>query len=160
LTLDDSENEQRYKNAQNTLKTLLKLNAIPVINENDTVATEEIRFGDNDRLAARVAEMVDADTLILLSDIDGLYTANPQLDSTAVLIPEVNKLTPRIIAMGGDSTTEFGTGGMATKLMAAKIAMASGCKMVITAGKHLHPLARIDKIHQKTWFIPEICQND
>jgi glutamate 5-kinase len=99
--------------------------------------------------------MVKADTLVLLSDIDGLYTANPQLDDTATLIPEVRALTPDIMAMGGDSATEYGTGGMITKLAAAKIAMDAGCRMVIAAGKHLHPLSRIDK-HDKTWFIPEL----
>jgi len=155
LTLDDSENRRRYLNAKNTLEMLLKLRAIPVINENDTVATAEIRFGDNDRLAARVAQMVSADTLILLSDIDGLYTANPRLVKDARLIKEVKKLTPEILAMAGDSSTEYGSGGMVTKLAAAKIAMASGCRMVIATGKHLSPLIRIDEKQENTWFIPE-----
>jgi glutamate 5-kinase len=155
LTLDDSENRKRYLNAKNTLETLLNLRAIPVINENDTVATAEIRYGDNDRLAARVAQMVSADTLILLSDIDGLYTANPRLDPSATLIPEVTQLTPDILSMAGDSATEFGTGGMITKLSAAKIALASGCRMVIAPGKHLNPIARIDKTNNCTWFIPD-----
>lgn len=155
LTLDDSENRRRYLNAKNTLETLLNFRAIPVINENDTVATTEIRFGDNDRLAARVAQMVSADTLVLLSDIDGLYTADPQIDAKAKLIPEVTMLTPQILAMAGDSRTEYGSGGMVTKLAAAKIALASGCRMVIVAGKHTNPLQRIDQISEKTWFIPE-----
>lgn len=155
LTLNDSENRQRYLNAKNTLETLLNLNAIPVINENDTVATAEIRFGDNDRLAARVAQMVSADTLVLLSDIDGLYTENPKLNPKAELIPVVKKLTPDILAMGGDSATDYGSGGMKTKLAAAKIALTSGCKMVIAAGKHFHPLSRIDQVEDKTWFLPE-----
>ncbi len=155
LTLDDSENRRRYLNAKNTLETLLNLRAIPVINENDSVATAEIRYGDNDRLAARVAQMVSADTLVLLSDINGLYTANPQIDPNAKLIPEVTKLTPEIFAMAGDSATEYGSGGMVTKLAAAKIALASGCKMVIAAGKHLNPLKRIDEIKENTWFIPD-----
>ncbi len=154
LTLDDSENRKRYLNAKNTLDTLLKLRVIPVINENDTIATAEIRFGDNDRLAARVAQMVSADTLVLLSDIEGLYTANPRLDSKATLIPEVTQLTPEILAMAGDSATQFGSGGMITKLAAAKIALASGCRMVIAAGKHLSPLTQIDEVGNNTWFIP------
>lgn len=155
LTLDDSEDRKRYLNAKNTLETLLNFRAIPVINENDTVATAEIRYGDNDRLAARVAQMVSADTLVLLSDIDGLYTANPQLDSTAKLIPLVTQLTSDILSMAGDSASAFGSGGMITKLKAAKIAMTSGCKMVIGAGKHLNPLTRIDQVEDKTWFIPD-----
>lgn len=156
LTLDDSENRRRYLNAKNTLETLLHFRAIPVINENDTVATAEIRFGDNDRLAARVAQMISADTLVLLSDIDGLYTADPHHDPNAKLIPEVTSLTAEILGMAGDSVTEYGSGGMVTKLAAAKIALTSGCRMVITAGKHLHPLDRIDQTEHKTWFIPEI----
>jgi glutamate 5-kinase len=155
LTLDDSENRRRYLNAKNTLETLLNSRAIPVINENDTIATAEIRFGDNDRLAARVAQMVSADTLVLLSDIEGLYTDNPQIDVNAKLIPEVRVLTPEIFAMAGDSATEYGSGGMITKLLAAKIALASGCRMVIAAGKHLNPLSRIDQVRENTWFIPE-----
>lgn len=154
LTIDDSENRKRYLNAKNTLEALLNLRAIPVINENDTVATPKTRFGDNDRLAARVAQMVSADCLVLLSDVDGLYSANPSLDAHAQLIPEVKELTADILAMGGDTSTEFGSGGMATKLAAAKIALASGCKMVIAAGQPLHPLTRIDQTTQRTWFIP------
>jgi glutamate 5-kinase len=156
LTLDDSENRKRYLNAKNTLETLLNLRAIPVINENDSVATAEIRYGDNDRLAARVAQMVSADTLVLLSDVDGLYTANPVLDPKASLIPEVTQLTPEIMQMAGSSVSRFGSGGMITKLSAAKIALASGCRMVIAAGKHLHPLKRIDEVKEKTWFIPTL----
>lgn len=156
LTLDDSENRRRYLNAKNTLETLLKMRAIPVINENDTIATAEIRFGDNDRLAARVAQMMSADTLVLLSDIDGLYTANPHTDATATLIKEVKTLTPEILKMAGGAATQFGSGGMITKLKAAKIALTSGCRMVIASGKHMKPLTRIDENHDNTWFIPEI----
>lgn len=156
LTIDDSENRRRYLNAKNTLETLLNLRTIPVINENDTVATAEIRYGDNDRLAARVAQMVTADTLVLLSDINGLYTANPQLDPNAKLIPEVTQLSPEILAMAGDSITQYGSGGMITKLAAAKIALASGCRMVIAAGKPLHPLKQIDALGNNTWFIPAL----
>lgn len=156
LTLDDSENRKRYLNAKNTLETLMGLEVIPVINENDTVATTEIRYGDNDRLAARVAQMVSADTLVLLSDIEGLYTADPHFDPDAMLIPIVTTLTPEILAMAGNSATQYGSGGMITKLAAARIALASGCKMVIAAGKYLHPLKKIDHTENKTWFIPEI----
>lgn len=154
LTLDDSENRRRYLNAKNTLLTLLKSRVIPVINENDTVATSEIRYGDNDRLAARVAQMVSADTLALLSDIDGLYTSDPRKNPNATLIPEVTEMTPDILAMAGEPSSQYGSGGMVTKLAAAKIAMAFGCKMVIAPGKHLNPLSRIDSSHEKTWFIP------
>lgn len=156
LTLDDSENRRRYLNAKNTLEALLKFGVIPIINENDTVATAEIRYGDNDRLAARVAQMVGADALVLLSDIDGLYTSDPNRNSEATLIPEVHELTENILSMADLSASEYGSGGMITKLYAAKIAMASGCKMVITAGKHFNPLKRVDATDLKTWFIPNI----
>ncbi|MBA3660387.1 MAG: glutamate 5-kinase [Gammaproteobacteria bacterium] len=155
LTLDDSENRRRYLNAKNTLEKLLSLNVIPIINENDTVATAEIRYGDNDRLAARVAQMVGADTLVLLSDIDGFYNADPKLHPAAQLIPVVQQLTPDIIKLAGDSITEVGSGGMITKLLAAKISMACGCKMVISNGKAFHPLQNIDLQDKKTWFIPD-----
>ncbi len=155
LTLDDSENRRRYLNAKNTLENLLASKVIPIINENDTVATAELRFGDNDRLAARVAQMVSADTLVLLSDIDGLYTADPRQNPQAQFIPEVNELTPEILAMAGASGSLYGSGGMVTKLAAAKIALASGCKMVITLGKHQNPIARIDSDRHNTWFIPQ-----
>jgi glutamate 5-kinase len=156
LTLEDSENRKRYLNAKMTLETLLKLRVIPIINENDTIATAEIRFGDNDRLAARVAQMVDADTLVLLSDINGLYTSDPNVDAYAEFIPVVKKLTPDIMAMAGQAQSQYGSGGMVTKLAAAKIALNSGCKMVIAAGKHLYPLHRIDELDDHTWFIPDI----
>ena len=155
LTLDDSENRQRYLNAKNTLENLLASRIIPIINENDTVATAEIRFGDNDRLAARVAQMVSADVLVLLSDIDGLYTADPRQDPYAQFIPEVKELTPEILAMAGNSGSIYGSGGMITKLAAAKIVLASGCKMVIALGKHQHPIAQIDGVGRNTWFIPQ-----
>ena len=155
LTLDDSENRRRYLNARNTLKTLLNLRIIPIINENDSVATTEICYGDNDRLAARVAQMINADTLVLLSDIEGLYSADPRLYPDAQFIHEVKELTADILAMAGESATEYGSGGMITKLMAAKIALASGCRMVIAAGKHFHPLKQIDGTEKNTWFIPK-----
>jgi glutamate 5-kinase len=156
LTLEDSENRKRYLNAKNTLETLLSLRVLPIINENDTVATTEICYGDNDRLAARVAQMVSANTLMLLSDIDGLYTADPRLNKDAEFIPEVRELTPALLAMAGDSLTEHGSGGMVTKLAAAKIALGSGTKMVICEGNHLHPLKRIDLGARCTWFVSSL----
>lgn len=155
LTLDDSENRRRYINAKNTLETLLKSNIIPIINENDTVTTAEIRFGDNDRLAARVAQMIAADRLILLSDIDGLYTCDPQKHKTAQLVPIVTELSPEIKSMASKSYSQYGTGGMITKLSAAKIAMDSGCCMAITNGKDLHALTKIDQGKSCTWFLPK-----
>jgi len=156
LTLDDSEERRRYLNARQTMATLLGLRAVPVINENDTVATDEIRFGDNDRLGARVAEMISADTLVLLSDIDGLYTGDPRSDASAVLIPEVREITPAIEAMGGQAASELSNGGMATKLMAARIAMAAGCRMAIADGRAVGALAALAGGSARcTWFLPE-----
>jgi len=155
LTLDDSENRRRYINARNTLEALLRLAAVPLINENDTVATDEIRFGDNDRLAARVAAMISADTLVLLSDIDGLYTADPRRDAAAAIIPEITEITPGIEAMAGEALPGGDTkGGMITKLSAAKVCLANGCKMVITDGRDLHPLKRLEDGAKATWFMP------
>src|SRR5579859_760759 len=131
LTLEDSERRRRYLNARATLESLLGLGALPVINENDTVATAEIRYGDNDRLAARVAQMVSADCLVLLSDVDGLYSADPAVDPAAQLIREVREITPQIEAMAGRSLSGLGSGGMAAKIAAARIAVAAGCHMCI-----------------------------
>lgn len=156
LTLDDSENRKRYINARNTIETLLDLNVVPIINENDTVATSEIRYGDNDRLSARVAQMTGADALVLLSDIDGLYTADPRQDKTATLIPQVEQISAEILAMAGDSGTQFGSGGMKTKLAAANIVMASGCRMVICNGRALHPISQLESGAACTWFIPAL----
>jgi glutamate 5-kinase len=156
LTLDDTENRRRYLNARNTLETLLELGVVPVINENDTVATQEIRYGDNDRLGARVAEMTSADCLVLLSDVDGLYDGDPTRNPDAKFIPEVREITPEIEALAGASGTEFGSGGMVTKLVAARIAMTAGCATVIASGRTLKPLAAIEKKNARcTWFIPE-----
>lgn len=155
LTLEDSEERRRYLNARATLKTLLSLGAIPVINENDTVATSEIRYGDNDRLAARVAQMAGADCLVLLSDVDGLYSADPNKDPGAQLLPRITRITPEIEALAGASTSGLGRGGMVTKLLAAKIAIAAGCHMCIAAGHHPHPLRRIEKEGRGSWFVPE-----
>jgi glutamate 5-kinase len=152
VTLTDTEERRRYLNARATLTTLLRRGAIPVINENDTVATTEIRYGDNDRLAARVASMMSADCLVLLSDIDGLYTAPPGR-AGAAFVPEVTEITPEIEAMAGRSGSAIGSGGMVTKLEAAKIALAAGCHMVIAAGHGLHPLRRIEQGERCSWFL-------
>lgn len=152
LTLEDSENRRRYLNARNTLETLLKLGAIPLINENDTVATDEIRFGDNDRLGARVAAMVSADLLVLLSDIDGLYNADPTSNATAERIDRVDEITPEIEAMAGAAGSTDSSGGMVTKLAAAKQSMAAGCTMVITKGGVLSPLKALEDGAPCTWF--------
>lgn len=154
LTLGDTEERRRYLNARATIGTLLKMKAIPVINENDTVATTEIRYGDNDRLAARVATMMGADLLILLSDIDGLYTAPPHLDPDAEFLPVVDKITPAIEAMAGAAASEISRGGMKTKLDAGKIATAAGTAMIITSGARMHPLAAIDKGERASLFKP------
>ena len=143
LTLNDTENRRRWLNARSTLDTLLGLGAVPIINENDTVATDEIRYGDNDRLAARTAQMIGADLLILLSDIDGLYTADPRANTSAKHISVVTDMTDDIIAMGGapNAAAGVGTGGMATKLAAAQIATQAGCDMVICDGRAVGALA-------------------
>jgi len=154
LTLEDSERRRRYLNARATLESLLELGALPVINENDTVATAEIRYGDNDRLAARVAQMTGADCLVLLSDVAGLYSADPNRDPTARFIHEVRQLTPEIEAMAGRSGSQLGSGGMAAKIAAARIALAAGCHMCIAAGAPRHPLRRIEEGAECTWFIP------
>jgi len=154
VTLDDTENRRRYINARNTLETLLRLRAVPVINENDSVATAEIRFGDNDRLAARVTQMVSADTCVLLSDIDGLYTADPRAHPDATLVTEVREITPEIESMAGVAVSGFGSGGMVTKIMAAKICMGAGCRMAIAPGKTMHPLRALENDGRSTWFLP------
>ncbi|MBK1869034.1 glutamate 5-kinase [Aestuariivirga sp. YIM B02566] len=152
VTLNDTEERRRYLNARSTLSTLLARGAVPVINENDTVATSEIRYGDNDRLAARVASMMSADCLVLLSDIDGLYTAPPGTPG-AQLIPEVSEITPEIEAMAGKPVSGLGSGGMITKIEAGKIALAAGCNMVIASGHALHPFQRIETGETCTWFL-------
>lgn len=154
LTLGDTEDRRRYLNARATLTTLLGLGCVPVINENDTVATAEIRFGDNDRLAARVAEMLEADQLILLSDIDGLYTADPRRVPEAAHIPLVGAITPEIEAMGGEALPGFSSGGMRTKLVAARIATQAGVAMAIALGHTPHPLAALAAGARCTWFLP------
>ncbi len=156
LTLGDTEERRRHLNARNTLTTLLRLNAVPVINENDTVATSEIRFGDNDRLAARVAAMMNADVLVLLSDIDGLYTADPKRDPKAEFLPEISAITPEIESMGGDALPGYSSGGMVTKLAAAKIAVGAGCKMAITDGRAMNPLKGLSNGQRASWFLSDV----
>jgi glutamate 5-kinase len=154
LTLGDTEERRRYLNARATIGTLLKMSAVPVINENDTVATSEIRYGDNDRLAARVATMMGGDLLVLLSDIDGLYTAPPQLDPDAKFLPVVDRITPKIEAMAGAAASELSRGGMRTKLDAGKIATSAGTAMIITSGLRQNPLAAIERGERFTLFRP------
>ena len=140
LTPEDTENRRRFLNARGTLLKLLEHSVVPIINENDTVATEEIRYGDNDRLAARVAQLVMADALVLLSDVDGLYTADPGSDATAEHIPEVRKISEAILGMAGETRSDIGSGGMATKVQAARIATHAGCSTVVTSGAIDRPL--------------------
>jgi glutamate 5-kinase len=155
VTLGDTEERRRYLNARSTIATLLRLGAIPIVNENDTVATSEIRYGDNDRLAARVATMMGADLLILLSDVDGLYSAPPASDPNARFLPVVERITAEIEGMAGAAGSELSRGGMQTKIEAGKIAAAAGTTMVIASGKELHPLKRIAEGARCTWFLPE-----
>jgi glutamate 5-kinase len=154
LTLGDTEERRRHLNARSTLNQLLKMGAVPVINENDTVATAEIRFGDNDRLAARVAAMISADTLVLLSDIDGLYTADPRKDKSATHIAEITEMTADIEGMAGEAPTGHSSGGMVTKLAAARIAMSAGCRMAIADGRRMNPLQAILDGGTCSWFLP------
>ncbi len=153
LTLYDTEERRRYLNARETLARLSAMRAIPVINENDTVATSEIRYGDNDRLAARVATMASADLLILLSDIEGLYSAPPRDDPSARLIPLVERVTPAIEAIAGGAASEMSRGGMRTKIEAARIATQAGTHMVIADGRVPHPVARVAEGAPCTWFL-------
>ena len=153
VTLGDTEERRRYLNARATLGRLLELRAVPVVNENDTVATSEIRYGDNDRLAARVATMAGADLLVLLSDIDGLYTAPPQSNPDASLIPVVPRITTEIEAMAGGAGSELSRGGMRTKIEAAKIATGGGTHMVIADGRVKNPLSAIAAGARCTWFL-------
>ena len=156
VTLGDTENRRRFLNARDTLNAILNRGGVPLINENDTVATDEIRFGDNDRLAARIAAMASADLLVLLSDIDGLYTADPSQDKTAQHIDELDAITPEIEAMAGGAGTAHGSGGMVTKLAAAKICLQNGCAMAITQGQNEHPLQRLADGARATWFTPSL----
>lgn len=153
LTFGDTEERRRYLNARETLGRLMDMRAVPIINENDTVATAEIRYGDNDRLAARVATMASADLLILLSDVEGLYDAPPSRDPQAKLIPVIPRISAEIEAMAGGAASELSRGGMATKIEAGKIATSGGAHMVIANGQHEHPIARIGAGEPCSWFL-------
>ena len=155
VTLDDSRNRRRYLNSRATLEQLLRLGAVPIVNENDTIATDEIRYGDNDRLAAQVAVTIEADLVVLLSDVDGLYTANPSDDPNAERFDVVKEITPAIEAMAGDAGSGLSKGGMKTKVMAAKTAMSGGAGLVITEGSGLRPLAALEAGANATWFEPQ-----
>lgn len=155
VTLEDTEDRRRYLNSRATMETLLGLGVVPIVNENDTVATDEIRFGDNDRLAAQIAVTVGADQLILLSDVDGFYSANPKEDPTAERFDIVTKITPEIEAMAGDPISGLSKGGMKTKLLAAKTAVAGGCAMAIMEGSVLRPLSALAKGANRTWFVAQ-----
>jgi len=154
LTIDDSESRRRYLNASKTLLTLLGYGAVPVVNENDTVATQELRYGDNDRLAARVAQMVSAECLVLLSDIDGLYTADPRRNDSARYVEEVTELTRELVDMAGGPGSSHGSGGMRTKIEAARIAMGAGCRMCIATGRVARPISALLAGGKATWFLP------
>ena len=152
VTLEDSADRRRYLNSRATMEQLLSLGVVPIVNENDTVATDEIRFGDNDRLAAQIAVTVGADQLILLSDVDGFYNANPTEDPTAHRFDVIDTITPEIEAMAGDAGSGLSKGGMKTKLMAARTATAGGCAMAITEGSVLRPLMALEEGANATWF--------
>ncbi len=155
MTLEDSTDRRRYLNSRATLEQLLSLGVVPIVNENDTIATDEIRFGDNDRLAAQIAVTVGADVLVLLSDVDGFYSGNPKLDSSAKRFDVIDRITPEIEAMAGDAGTGLSKGGMLTKLMAAKTATAGGATMAITLGSTTNPLAALAAGAPATWFTAE-----
>lgn len=156
VTLEDSADRRRYLNSRATLETLLGLGAVPIVNENDTVATDEIRYGDNDRLAAQVAVTAGADQLILLSDVDGFYSANPSNDATARRYDVISAITPEIEAMAGDAGSGLSKGGMKTKLMAARMAIAAGCAMAITEGSPDNPLRKLANGAPATWFLAQL----
>ena len=158
ITLDDTEERRRSINAKRTFENLFKLNYVPIVNENDTTATTEIKYGDNDRLASRVAQITNADTLILLSDVDGLYTKNPKIYKDAKLIKKVNDLNKDTHNINTKGMTELGSGGMSTKIEAAKICNLSGCNMIIANGLYLNPINQIEEKNNCTWFIPKISK--
>ena len=158
LTLDDTEERRRSMNAKRTFENLFQLNYIPIVNENDTIATSEIKYGDNDRLASRVAQITNADTLILLSDVDGLFTKNPKKFKNAKLIKKVDDLNQEIKNIDIRGMNEFGSGGMNTKIEAAKICNLAGCNMIIANGLFLNPLDKIEKKNNCTWFISKVSR--
>jgi len=156
VTLEDSTDRRRYLNSRATLETLLSLGVTPIVNENDTVATDEIRYGDNDRLAAQVSVTVGADRLVLLSDVDGFYSGNPNIDPSARRYDRIDEITPEIEAMAGDGVSGLSKGGMITKLMAARVATDAGCAMCITLGSPLNPLDKLAKGATCTWFTAQM----
>ena len=160
LTLDDTEERRRSMNAKRTFENLFKLNFIPIVNENDTIATSEIKYGDNDRLASRVAQITNADTLILLSDVEGLYTKNPKINKEAILIKEISTIDDKIEKIATKSVSEHGTGGMKTKIDAAKVCQLSGCHMAIANGLVNRPIQKILSDNNCTWFLPNISKLD
>ena len=160
MTLEDTRDRRRYLNSRATFEQLLVLNAMPIVNENDTVATDEIRFGDNDRLAAQIAATIGADQLVLLSDVDGFYTANPAVDPTATRYDVINDITPEIEAMAGDAGSGLSKGGMKTKVMAAKTATSAGCAMAICEGSALRPLRALEDGAVATWFAATLDPQD
>lgn len=155
VTLEDTQDRRRYLNTRATLETLIGLGTVPIVNENDTVATDEIRYGDNDRLAAQIAVTTGADQLALLSDVDGLYTGNPFTEPTARRLDLVERITPEIEAMAGEGVSGLSKGGMRTKVMAARTATAGGCAMVIAQGSVMRPLSAIEGGAPCTWFAPQ-----
>ena len=158
ITLEDTEKRRRAINAKRTFENLFDLNYVPIVNENDSIATSEIKYGDNDRLASRVAQILGADCLILLSDVDGLYSSNPKIDKNAKLINKINNIDTNIEKIATKSIGEHGTGGMATKIEAAKICQNSGCNMVIANGLMNRPILNIDKTNKGTWFLPKVSK--
>ncbi len=155
VTLEDSSDRRRYLNSRATLEQLLQLGVVPIVNENDTVATDEIRYGDNDRMAAQIAVTAGADLLVLLSDVDGFYSANPATDPSARRFDVIEAITPEIEAMAGDAGSGLSKGGMKTKLMAARTATAAGCDMVISEGSVLHPVRALEEGAPCTWFLAQ-----
>ncbi len=160
LTLEDTEERRRSINAKRTIENLFNLNFIPIVNENDTIATSEIKYGDNDRLASRVAQITNADTLVLLSDVDGLYTKNPKIFKNAKLIKKVENIEEELKNFNFKGLNKFGSGGMSTKIEAAKICQLSGCNMIISNGLHLNPLDKILKKNEFTTFISKVSKLD
>ena len=160
LTLEDTEERRRSLNAKRTFENLFNLGFIPIVNENDTIATSEIKYGDNDRLASRVAQITNADTLVLLSDVDGLYTKNPKVFKDSKLIKKVNDLKKDLKKISIKGVNEYGSGGMLTKIEAAKICQLAGCKMVIANGLYLNPILKIIEKNNCTWFIPKVSKLD
>ena len=158
ITLEDTEKRRRAINAKRTFENLFDLNYVPIVNENDSIATSEIKYGDNDRLASRVAQILGADCLILLSDVDGLYSSNPKINKNAKLINKINNLDTNIENIATKSFGEHGTGGMTTKIEAAKICQNSGCNMVIANGLMNRPILNIDKTNKGTWFLPKVSK--